>query len=163
MKPARALLPLMLLSLAAQACVDNTAPGNDREAHLAAPGPAAEIASAGAAIDGVANALLFPLPMTDADVESLPAVGDACVFRMTSVDHPAFVYGSSGIIKLNDRLVPLPAVGEGRYAADGVSVTLRPLDDEVVAGDTFEAELVLRLPDADHELGFHGFSRCEAR
>ena len=78
---------------------------------------------------------------------------------MTRAGFPVVAYGSSAVLKLNGRLVPLPRTGEGRYAADGVEATLRPLG---ARSDTapFEAELVLRLAGAANELGFHGYAEC---
>lgn len=141
-------------------CVENTAPGNDREADLEAPAPAAPVANAGSALAGVAAGLLKPETMTDADLGSFPDLGEACRFRMTEVGFPTLVYGSSAVVKLNGKLVPLPATGDSRYEGDGVQVSVRPLE---TAGDEtgqFEAELVLRLPGAPNEFGFHGFSEC---
>lgn len=155
------LLPLVL-GLLVQACADNTAPGNDREAERSPPAPAAEVMSAGLAIQGVSTDLLMPQTMTDADLGNIPEMEDGCVFRMTRVGLPVLAYGSTGVLKLNGKLVPLPAQGAGRYAADGVGVTVRPLGEEAEEGGPFAAELVLRLPDAPDELGFHGFAECDA-
>ncbi|NIP83442.1 MAG: hypothetical protein GWM90_31130 [Gemmatimonadetes bacterium] len=156
----------LLLALAALAagCVENTAPGNDREAAAESPSPAAEVASAGEALSGVATALVLPEILTEPDLRSLPGLGDRCVFRFTRVGYPAFVFGSTtGVIKLNGRLVPLPAGGDGLYAEGAVTVTVRPLSGEdggAEDGGQVPAELVLRLQDAPNELGFHGFSEC---
>lgn len=159
MKAVRMILPLVL-GLAVAGCTENTAPGNDREAHLDPPASQAEVVSAGAAIEGVATRLLFPQTMTDADLGVIPDAGNVCVFRMTRVDHPVAVYASTAVIKLNDKLVSLPTTGEGRYEADGVTVTVRSLKERAGDGKPFPAEFVLRLPDAPNELGFHGFAEC---
>lgn len=156
--------PATMLALAlgalASACVENSAPGNDREASFEPPRPPAELATASAALDGVATELLFPQIMTNPDLRSVPDLGDRCVFRYTRVGLPVFVYGSpTGLIKINGKLVRLPAGGEGRYAEAGVRVTVRPLSDREDGGQ-FPAELVLRLQGAPNELGFHGFSEC---
>ena len=79
---------------------------------------------------------------------------------MTRVGLPVLVYGSAAVVKLNDKIVTLPAAGAGRFAADGVTATVRPLDDEAPARGQFAAEFVLRLPGAANELGYHGFSEC---
>lgn len=146
--------------LLASGCTNNTAPGNDREAELSPSEPAAEVMAAGAAIHGVANSLLVPQIMTEADLENVPEAGETCFFRMTRVGLPVLVYGSDAAIKLNDKLVMLPAAGARRYAADGVTVTVRPLDEDAAAGGRFAAEFVLRLPGTATELGYHGFSEC---
>jgi hypothetical protein len=149
------------LALAAAGCIDNTAPGNDREAELdPPPAPARMAASAGAAIQGVAIGLLQPQIMTDADRASIPEAPDRCLFRMTRVGLPVLVYGSSAVVKLNDRLVTLPAAGEGTYSADGVTVMVRPLEADEGDDGLVPAELVLRLPGAPNELGYHGFTGC---
>jgi hypothetical protein len=159
----RVVVVLTTLALAS-ACTDNTAPGNDREAALDPPARAAEVMAAGAALQGVATGLVMPQIMTDADLGAVPATGRRCVYRMTRVGLPVLVYGSAGgVVKLNDKLVPLEAAGDGRFAADGVTVTVRPLEDDAGTtpdGELFEAELVLRLPGAPNELGFHGFAGC---
>ena len=81
--------------------------------------------------------------------------------RFTRVGLPVLAYGgASAVIKLNDRLVPLPATGEGRYSAGGVTVTVRPLDEEPAGEEAFETELVVRFPGTPDELGYHGYSRC---
>ena len=155
------LLPLALGLLAA-ACVENTAPGNDREARLDPPAAPAEMASAAEAIEGVATALLFPQTLTDADLGAVPGAAEHCLFRFTRVGLPVLAYGSSAVLKLNDRLVELPALAEGRYGAAGVDVTVQPLDDDETGGERFAAEFVLRLADAPDELGYHGFAECPA-
>lgn len=155
------LIPLIVLGLLASACTDNTAPGNDREAKLSSPEPAAEVTSVAAATEGVGTALLIPQTMTDADLGNIPATARRCVFRMTRVGLPVLAYGSTGVLKLNDKLVSLPATGGGRYGAEGVTVTVRPLSENQRDGESFVAEFVLRLPHAPHERGYHGFSECD--
>lgn len=158
--------PLVLLLAAgtlAAACVDNPAPGNDREAALDPPARPAQVATAEAALQGVSPHLVMPEIITDADQRNLPDVGGSCRFRMTRVGFPVVVYGRSGIVKLNGKLVPLDGRGDGRFSAGGVEVSVRPLED---AGDgeddggQFPAEFVIRLPGASDELGFHGYGEC---
>lgn len=144
----------------AAGCIDNPAPGNDREAELDPPARAAEVATAEAAISGVATGLLKPEIMTDADLESAPRIEDRCTFRFTRVGFPVLVYGSSGVLKLNGKLVVLPRVGDGRYGAGGVEVRVRPLDGGAERETSFAAEMVVGLPGAPDELGFHGYSGC---
>ncbi|HSM05307.1 MAG TPA: DUF6692 family protein [Longimicrobiales bacterium] len=150
---------LLVALIAASGCVDNPAPGNDREAELDPPPSAAPLVATSAAIEGIDPRLLMPEIMTEADQGAFTDLGAFCRFRMTRVGFPVVAYGSSAILKLNGRLVELARVSEGRYAADGVEITLRPLEersDEVL----FDAEFVLRLPGAPNELGFHGFGEC---
>ena len=138
-------------------CLDNPAPGNDREAELEPPAPPAPMVEAGAAIDGVDPGLLMPEIMTDADQSQLGNLGSICRFRMTRIGFPVAVYGSSAVLKLNGRLVTLAGSEEGRFASDGVEVTIRPLE---ARDEQFAAELILRVPGGAHELGFHGYSDC---
>ena len=156
-----ALLRLIVLGLIVVGCEQNSAPGNDREAQLSPPEPPAEVSSVGAAIAGVATNLLIPQTMLDADLQNLPG-GELCHFSLTRVGLPVLAYGSTAVVKLNDKLVPLPDSGDGRYAADDVSVGVRPIEDDPGDGEPFATEFVLRLPGADDELGYHGYSRCVA-
>lgn len=156
----RVLLPLLLIAAAGSGCVENTAPGNDREASLEPPPKPAETAAVGAALQNVATGAIYPQIITDADLQNVTELDDRCTFRFTRVGFPVFVYGpGTGVIKLNDKLVPLPARGEDTYAEGAVQVTIRPLEE----GDTEGAvltEFVLRLEGAPNELGFRGFSGC---
>ena len=148
--------------LGAVACVDNTAPGNDREARLDPPERPAPTAAAEAAVSGVDVSLLHPQIMTDADRGAVPGPPPACTFRFTRVGYPVFLYatgpGGSGTIKLNGKLVTLPATSDGVFADGGVSVRVRMLEAE--GEGQRPAELVLRLPGARNELGYHGFTEC---
>lgn len=153
-------LGLALTTVSLSGCLENPAPGNDREAELDPPATAAEMASAEQALAGVSVGLVMPEIMTDADQATLPAVGGACLFRMTTVGFPVAVYGASSVLKLNGKLVRLTREAEGRYGDGGVSVAFRPLDGGVERGGSFPAEMVVRLPGAADELGFHGYSTC---
>ena len=157
----RALLRLTALGLIVSGCEKNSAPGNDREAQLSPAEPPAEVSSVGAAITGVATNLLIPQTMMDAELRNLPG-GERCLFGFARVGLPVLAYGSTAVLKLNDRLVPLPASGDGRYAADDVSVSFRPIEDDPEDGEPFATEFVLRLPGAEHEQGYRGYSRCAA-
>lgn len=149
----------LVIALLAVACVDNSAPGNDREASLDAPNQAAEMLTVDSALDGVSTELLYPETLTDADLRSIPDRGGRCVFRYTRVGLPVFLFASdTGVIKLNHKLLRLPAAGDGFYRAGSVTVAYRKLDD--AQDGLFPAELVLRLRDAPNELGFHGFTEC---
>lgn len=150
----------LLVVLLTGACVENTAPGNDREAALEPPAPPAELASAGAALQNVATGLIMPEIITDADRTNLPGGVERCTFRMTTVGMPVLFYDGTAVIKLNGKLVPLDGQGEGRFGSGGVEVMVRPLDEAETGGGQFEAEFVLRLEGAPNELGFHGFAEC---
>jgi len=151
-------LPILASGLFAAGCIDNPAPGNDREAALDPPAPPAPRVAVGAAIDGVDPGLLMPEIMTEADRRDLESPGSTCRFRMTRVGFPVAVYGASAVVKLNGRLVTLAGTGEGRYATDGVEMTIRPLEERT--SGQFASELILWLPGAPHELGFHGYADC---
>ena len=152
---------LLLLGLFATACEENSAPGNDREAQISPPEQAAELVSLGEAIEGVGAALLLPQAMTDADLRNVPAEAKGCLFGYTRVSEPVFAYGGTGVLKVNDKLAPLPASGDGRYSAGDVAVFVRPIEEPRGGGEPFEAQLVLSLPGVDHERGFQGYSRCD--
>lgn len=160
MRAVHALLPIALAVVAA-ACNENSAVGNDRESELDPPRPPAEVMAAGAALQGIASSLVIPQIMTPADRRNVPAVASPCTFRMTAVGEPVVVYSpQQAVVKLNGKLVPLPASGADSYAADGVTVTVRPLDGEEQGEDAFEAEFILRLPGETNESGYHGSAAC---
>jgi hypothetical protein len=151
----------LAMAILAAACTENTAPGNDREARLDAPSEPAKMESAREALSGVAVGLVMPEILTVPDQRPLPDPGEACRFRMTRVGFPVAVYDRSAVtVKLNGRLVSLPATGDGRYADAGVEVTLQPLEARTSPSETVATEFVLRLPGAPNELGFHGVASC---
>lgn len=154
-------VPLVVLALGLGACTENTTPGNDREAQLSSPEPPAEVAGVEAVLEGAGGGL-HPQVITDPDLRSVADRGTRCLFRFTRVGFPVFAYGATGIIKLNGKLVPLPRTGEGEFAEGGVTVTVRSLDEDADVTEPFHAELVLWLPEKDHELGYHGFAECDA-
>ena len=146
------------------ACNQNTAPGNDRESQLAAAPTPAPVTSAGEALSGIATALVQPETMSDADIATLGGLAGRCAIRLTEVSAPSFLYepGGTGAIKLNARLIPLPRVGEGRFASGGLTVALRPIEGEGEAGLP-EHEMIVMLPGAADELGFRGYRQCYER
>ena len=142
------------------ACNSNSAPGNDRLAELEKEAVAAPRMAAGPALDNVAPGALYPGTLNEADLRSLGGTSGRCVFRMTRVGFPSFLYGGSarqGTIKLNGKLVMLPARGGASYADAGLTVEMR---EEEGSGE--EATMILRIPGAPDELGFRGFSNCGA-
>lgn len=142
-------------------CNQNTAIGNDREAQLDPPATAAPIEPASAALANVAGALIKPETMTDADVEAIGGSEGRCVFRLTEVGFPTFVYepGRQGVIKLNGKLIPVNAAGDSRYTSGDLLVTTRSLDEEGNAGLT-AMEMIVVPPEAKDELGYRGYSSC---
>jgi hypothetical protein len=160
-----AAIAIVILVFTPASCTSNTAPGNDREAQLDPAAPAAEIAQADAAIAGVETSLLHPEIMTDADLASIAAAPEQCLFRFTKVGLPVFVYretGEAGTIKLNGKLVPLPSGGQGSFASGPVRVQLRVIEADAEPEDQRLAELVLMLTGARDELGYRGFAECAA-
>lgn len=99
--------------------------------------------------------------MTSADIGVLGGMEGRCDFGMTEVAFPSFLYrpGSDGAIKLNGKLIPLPSIGENRFADGGLSVTLRPLEEEGNAGSQGMRMIVIS-PAAEDEIGYDGYVRC---
>lgn len=155
----RAAAVLAVLALAA--CNRNTAPGNDREAQIDhAPSPAPVMAAA-KALDNVTAGAIKPETMSDADIAALGGRKGRCAVKLTEVGFPSFLYepGGNGAIKLNGKLILLPAAGAGRYEDGGLIVTLRPVDDTGNAG--LEAmEMIVVPPGAKEEIGYRGYVQC---
>ncbi len=156
------LATLIVLALPLGGCNRNTAPGNDREAQVEPPPTPAPRMEAAAALDNVATAIVKPETMSTADLGALGGLAGKCAVRLTEVAFPSFVYrpGESGTIKLNGKLITLPAAGEGRYAEGGLSVALRPNGEEGDAG-LAGVDMILVPPGAKDELGYSGFLDCE--
>ena len=161
--------PLILVAgalLLLGGCNRNTAPGNDREAQIdPAPSPAPRMA-AGEALSGIATASIAIETMNDADVAALGGAAGKCLIRLTRIGFPSFIHdgpGGGGVVKLNGKLIPLPAQGPGRYAQDDLRVVIRPLETGFDDAGMREAELILMLPGAKSERGYRGFEDCPAR
>ena len=140
------------------ACNSNTAPGNDKLAGLEKPRVAAPRTDAATGLANVSPDGLYPDVMNKADLASIGGGAGRCVFRMTEVGLPAFVYGGSraeGTIKLNGKLITIPARSPGGYAGGDLSVEVRQRDAS--GGD---ATVIMRLAGTPDELGFRGFARC---
>ena len=155
---------LTAAGLALAGCNSNTAPGNDREAALEAPAKAAPRVAASEALAGVATETLQPETMTPADLASLGGIKGRCVIRLTEVAAPSLVYGGgadNAEIKLNGKLITLPATGAGTYTDGGLTVAVTPVDAPAKAGKRRETEMVVLLPGAKNELGFRGYSVCD--
>ena len=150
------------LAVALAGCNQNTAIGNDREAQLDPPAKASPIEPASSALQNISTALVKPETMSDADVSAIGGKVGRCVFRLTEVGYPTFVYepGSQGFIKLNGKLIPVSAAGTDRYTSGDLLVTTRLLDDEGNAGLQAQ-ELIVVPPGAGDELGYRGYSICD--
>ena len=159
----RSLVPLLMaVTLSLVGCNQNTELGNDREAQVdPAPTPAPSMGAA-AALDNVATAVVKPETMSAADLSAIGGLADTCVIRLTEVAHPSFVYrqGEAGTIKLNGKLIRLPATGENRFADSGLSVVLKPNGEKGDAG-LEGADMILVPPGAKDELGYSGFVDCD--
>lgn len=144
----------------------NPSTGNDTEAALDPPTPAAPRHPAAQALAGVAMEDVQPQTMSQADLDSLGGIGDRCVFRLDADGWPSFVYGGTsagGVIKLNETLITLPQTGPGAFADGGMQVTLRVPDASVASDHQQRADLVIRLPHTRQELGFSGYAECHGR
>jgi hypothetical protein len=144
----------------------NPSIGNDTEAALDPPEHAAAQRTAAQALTGVSMQDVQPETMGQADLDSLGGTRDRCLFRLDADGWPSFVYGGAqngGVLKLNESLINLPRVGLGVFADSGLQVTLRPLDKKGQQNDQWPAELVIRLPHTEQELGFLGYSECRGQ
>ncbi|QQN73635.1 DUF6692 family protein [Croceicoccus sp. YJ47] len=151
-----------LSALALAGCNRNTAIGNDREAGRDPPAQAAPIRPAGSALRNVSTALIKPETMSDADVAAIGGTEGRCVFTLTEVSFPAFVYtpGEQGFIKLNGTLIPLDPAGADRFESGQLIVTTRLLDTRGNAG-LRGLEMIVVPPGAGDELGYRGYTSCD--
>ena len=149
------------LSAVLAGCNQNTAIGNDREALLDPPAEAAPIESASSALQGVATALVKPETMTDADIAAIGGDQGRCVFRLTEVGFPTFVYeqNGAGFIKLNGKLIQVEADEADRFTSGELLITTRALDDRGNAGLQAQ-QLIVVPPGAKEELGYRGYVNC---
>lgn len=151
------------LALGVAGCNQNTAPGNDREAELEPPASPAAIEPASVALANVATAIIKPETMTQADVKAIGGTDGRCVFRLTEVGFPSFVYeaGGEGFIKLNGKLIPLQAAGRDRFTSDNLLVATRAVDETGNAGMQ-AMEVIVVPPEAKDEIGYRGYVKCPA-
>ncbi|MEO1920285.1 MAG: DUF6692 family protein [Sphingomonadaceae bacterium] len=156
-----AALSAVALALTLGACNQNTAIGNDREADLYPPPEAAAIEPAASALQNVATSIVKPETMSEADIAAIGGTQGRCVYRLTEIGYPVFVYepGGEGFIKLNGKLIPLSASGANRYASGDLVVATRDLDTTGNAG-LRGLEIIVVPPGAKDELGYHGFVGC---
>lgn len=148
-------------ALALGGCNQNTAVGNDREAQLEPAPTPAPIMSAGPALANVATALIKPETMTNADIQALGGRQGRCAVVLTEVAFPSFLYEPEGrgAIKLNGRLIVLPRTAVGRFVDAGLTVALRPGDEEGGAG-LRSMEMIIVPPGAEDEIGYKGYVQC---
>ena len=154
----RTIASLGLAALLA-ACNSNSAQGNDKLAELENPPVAAPRVDVATGLANVSPDGLYPGTLSRADIASIGGAAGRCVFRMTEVGFPAFVYGGSrpeGTIKLNGKLIMVPAQSGTRYAGGALTVDVQQRGD--AGGD---ATLVMRMAGTPDELGFRGFAKCD--
>lgn len=152
---------ILAIALALAGCNRNTALGNDREAQVdPAPTPA-PVTAPQAALANVSAALVKPETMSDADLAALGGMEGKCAVRLTELGFPSFVFapGEAGAIKLNGKLIPLPAAGRGRFSEGGLRVILRPRDERGDAG-LAGMDMIVLPPGAKDEIGYAGFIDC---
>ncbi|GMM93731.1 MULTISPECIES: DUF6692 family protein [Erythrobacteraceae] len=150
------------VAIALSGCNQNTAIGNDREAQLdPAPTPV-PIEPASQALQNVATAIVKPETMSDADIQAIGGTAGRCVYRLTEVGFPTFVYqpDSEAFIKLNGKIIPLSADGPDRFTSGELLVTTRLIDEEGNAGLQAQ-EIIVVPPGAKDELGYRGYVRCD--
>jgi hypothetical protein len=153
---------IVALSFVLAACNQNTAIGNDREAQLdPAPTPV-PIEPAAAALQNVATVIVKPETMTAADVKAIGGERGRCVYRLTEVGFPTFIYepGNRGFIKLNGKLIPVTAAGPDRYTSGELLIATRLVDEEGNAGLQAQ-EIIIVPPGAKDELGYRGYVQCD--
>jgi hypothetical protein len=155
---------VLVMIVALAGCNRNTAIGNDREAQLDAVPTPAPVMAPEDALANVSTALVKPETMNQADLAAIGGLEGRCAVRLTEIAFPSFVFarGGTGTIKLNGKLVPLPAKGEGRFAQGDLSVILRPRDESGDAGLP-GMDMIVLVPGAEDELGYAGFVECKTR
>lgn len=144
------------------ACNQNTAIGNDREAHLDPPAEASPVEPASSALQNISTALVKPETMSAADIAAIGGTDGRCVYRLTEVGFPTVVYepNAQAFVKLNGKLIPMQAEGTDRFVSDGLLLAMRTLDDEGNAGLQAQ-EIIIVPPGAEDELGYRGYTTCE--
>ena len=150
------------LAFALAACNQNTAIGNDREAQVdPAPTPV-PIEPAATALQNVATVIIKPETMTTADVQAIGGERGRCIYRLTEVGFPTFIYepGVRGFIKMNGTLIPVTAEGRDRYTSGELLVATRLVDEEGNAGLQAQ-EIIVVPPGAKDEIGYRGYVQCD--
>lgn len=156
------LIAMALLPLAA-CSPPNQAPGNDTEAALDAPAPAAPQLPAAQALAGVEPVSIQPEIMNDADLAVLGGTKGRCAFRLTRVAYPSLLYGNSNAtIKLNGKLITLPLVAAGTYRDGPLSLTVSPAETAAPATDQHEVRMIIHPQGAREERGYLGYAACSA-
>lgn len=123
-------------------------------------------ARTGSVEDALSHALiatLDPAPIPAAEARNVLDAASACRFDRSPETDPILWTtddGTSGAMKLNGVIIPLTGGKDGLHlAAPGVTMTVRPLDDEE-ADWRSNAELTFAL-DAGLTVGYRGFYTCE--
>ena len=141
---------------------------------IRAPAPAT-----GSAAEAVATPVIRtmdPAPLAPSEVEEVIGAGPACRFSRSAdgppilVARPAGDGSATGVLKLNDTLVPLRAPGvpdlralEGgmTMAADGVRMSVAPVPDDAPDATQLKADLTFALEDG-LTVGYRGVLRCDS-
>lgn len=117
------------------------------------------------ALDNTLVSQLDPAPMPKAEADQLLDSGPRCTFHRSPADHPVLWTSErtgAAAMKLNGVLVPLTGTetdGARRFAAPGVTMTVRPLGAEATWRS--DAELVFTL-EQGLTVGYRGFWACGA-
>jgi len=144
----------------------NPSIGNDSEAALDQPAPAAPQRVAALALAGVAIEDVQPETMSQSDLDSLGGIDNRCVFRLDADSWPSFVYGglrTGAVIKLNETLITLPRTGPDTFVDSGLQATLHLLGNGEPPDIQQQADLIIHLPHVRQELGFRGYTECHGR
>lgn len=129
--------------------------------------PPATVGTVEQALNGTLVATLDPSPVPEAEADRVLPAGPRCTFARSPESEPILWVGrdgGGGVTKLNGVIVPLQsaaaeeaAADGGRWAADGLAMTVRPLFEE--ADWRSDAELVFSL-EQGLEVGYRGFWSC---
>ena len=127
--------------------------------------PPAKVGTVEDALNNTLISKLDPSPMPEAEAKQLLDAGQRCRFNRSPEDHPVLWVSEpsgTGTMKLNGVLLRLEAAGKSgvakKYAAPGVTMTVRPLGDE--ADWRSNAELVFAL-EQGLTVGYRGFWSCD--
>lgn len=124
--------------------------------------PPARIGTVRDALGNTLVASLHPSTLPQAEADQILADAGRCTFGQGRGTDPilwAEAEGDRAALKLNGVLVPLRATDASFFAADGISVSVRPLGED--ADWRADAELVFAL-DEGLKIGYRGFWTCPA-
>ncbi|MCE6967379.1 DUF305 domain-containing protein [Cereibacter sphaeroides] len=125
--------------------------------------PPARVGDVAAALSTVRRAALDPAPVPASEADRILPPADRCAFHRSRESDPILWVGPQGgaAMKLNGILVALEGPPPGNtpadYAAEGVTMTLRPLGES--ADWRGDADLIFAL-EGGPTVGYRGFWRC---